>query len=255
MIIKKSADEIERMRTAGLVVAQVFDAVIDKVKPGVRTKEIDAVVEQVIRDAGCVPSFLGYRGFPASACISLNEEIVHGIPGSRKLRDGDLVKIDVGAIHDGYHADSAWTFYVGEEPPREVVNLMRTTEAALWAGIAQAKPGNRIGDISNAVQGVVEAAGLAVVREYVGHGVGRELHEDLQIPNYGPPGRGPVLAEGMTIALEPMVNIGDWKTEILSDDWTVVTADRSLSAHYEHTIAVTDGDPLVLTAARSDVRR
>jgi methionyl aminopeptidase len=255
MIIRKSADEIERMRAAGRVVAQVFDVVVDKVKPGVRTREIDELVEQVIRDAGCVPSFLGYRDFPASACISLNEEIVHGIPGSRKLKDGDLVKIDVGAIHDGYHADSAWTFYVGDEPSPEIAKLMRTTEDALWAGIAQARPGNRIGDISHAIQEVVEGAGLAVVREYVGHGVGRELHEDLQIPNYGPPGRGPVLAEGMTIALEPMVNIGDWKTEVLSDDWTVVTADRSLSAHFEHTIAVTEGDPLVLTAARSDVRR
>jgi methionyl aminopeptidase len=255
MIIRKSADEIERMRAAGRVVAQVFDVVVDKVKPGVRTREIDELVEQVIRDAGCVPSFLGYRDFPASACISLNEEIVHGIPGSRKLKDGDLVKIDVGAIHDGYHADSAWTFYVGDEPSPEIAKLMRTTEDALWAGIAQARPGNRIGDISHAIQEVVEGAGLAVVREYVGHGVGRELHEDLQVPNYGPPGRGPVLAEGMTIALEPMVNIGDWKTEVLSDDWTVVTADRSLSAHFEHTIAVTEGDPLVLTAARSDVRR
>jgi methionyl aminopeptidase len=165
------------------------------------------------------------------------------------------VKIDVGAIHDGYHADSAWTFYVGDEPSPEIAKLMRTTEDALWAGIAQARPGKRVGDISHAVQEVVEGAGLAVVREYVGHGVGRELHEDLQVPNYGPAGRGPVLAEGMTIALEPMVNIGDWRTEILSDNWTVVTADRSLSAHYEHTIAVTEGDPLVLTAARSDVRR
>ncbi len=255
MIIKKSADEIERMKAAGRVVAQAFDVVVDKVKPGVRTRELDELVEQVIRDAGCIPSFLGYRDFPASACISLNEEIVHGIPGSRKLKEGDLVKIDVGAIHDGYHADSAWTFYVGDEPPPEIAKLMRTTEDSLWAGIEQARPGNRIGDISHAVQEVVERAGLAVVREYVGHGVGRELHEDLQIPNYGPPGRGPVLAEGMTIALEPMVNIGDWRTEILSDHWTVVTADRSLSAHYEHTIAVTSGDPLVLTAARSDVRR
>jgi methionyl aminopeptidase len=248
MIIKKSADEIDRMRAAGRVVTKVLRSVHDELRPGVRTKAIDELVEQLIRDAGCVPSFLGYRGFPASACISLNEEIVHGIPGPRELREGDLVKIDVGAVHDGYHADSAWTFYVGSEPPREIDKLMRATEAALWAGIEQAVPGNRIGDVSHAIQDVAEVAGFSVVREYVGHGVGRELHEDLQIPNYGSPGRGPMLEEGMTLALEPMVNVGDWRTEVLEDQWTVVTADRSLSAHYEHTIAVTDGAPSVLTA-------
>lgn len=259
MIIKKSSQEIERMRAAGRVVAQVFDAVREKIRPGVRTREIDELVEKVIRDAGCIPSFLGYRGFPASACISLNEEIVHGIPGPRKLNEGDLVKIDVGAINDGYHADSAWTFFVekepGEEPPPEISRLMQVTEDALWAGISQARPGNRIGDVSHAIQDVVEGAGLSVVREYVGHGVGRELHEDLQVPNYGPPGRGPAIEEGMTLALEPMVNIGDWRTEILADKWTVVTADRTLSAHYEHTIAVTGAEPLVLTAAGSGVPR
>lgn len=248
MIIKKSREEIERMRTAGRVVVTTFDAVRQKIRPGVRTRELDAVVERVIRGAGCEPSFKGYRGFPASACISLNEQIVHGIPGSRKLHEGDLVKIDVGAIYEGYHADSAWTFYVGDEPPMEVAKLMQATEESLWAGISQAKAGNRIGDISHAVQQVAEGAGFSVVREYVGHGVGRELHEDLQVPNYGPPGRGPRLEEGMTLALEPMVNAGDWRTAVLDDDWTVVTADRSLSAHYEHTIVITDGDPDVLTA-------
>jgi methionyl aminopeptidase len=247
LIILKSREEIERMRAAGRVVADVLDAVREKVRPGVRTREIDAVVERVIRGAGCVPSFKGYRGFPASACISLNEEIVHGIPGSRKLREGDLVKIDVGAIYDGYHADSAWTFYVGDEPPQEIAKLMRVTEESLWAGIAQARAGNRIGDISHAVQEVAEAEGFSVVREYVGHGVGAQLHEDLQVPNYGPPGRGPLLEPGMTLALEPMVNAGDWRTEVLDDDWTVVTADRALSAHYEHTIVVTGDEPEVLT--------
>lgn len=237
------------MRTAGRVVADVLEAVRDKVRPGVRTREIDAVVERVIRAAGCTPSFKGYRGFPASACISLNEQIVHGIPGSRKLREGDLVKIDVGAIYEGYHADSAWTFYVGENPPPDVARLMRITEDSLWAGIGQARAGNRIGDISHAVQEVAEGAGFSVVREYVGHGVGRQLHEDLQVPNYGPPGRGPRLEAGMTLALEPMVNVGDWRTEVLDDDWTVVTADRALSAHYEHTIVVTGDEPEVLTAA------
>ena len=251
MIILKSRDEIDRMRAAGRVVADVLEAVREKVRPGVRTREIDAVVERVIRSAGCTPSFKGYRGFPASACISLNEEIVHGIPGPRKLREGDLVKIDVGAIYEGYHADSAWTFYVGDNPPPDVAELMTVTERSLWAGIAQAKAGNRVGDISHAVQETAEGAGFSVVREYVGHGVGRQLHEDLQVPNYGPAGRGPRLEAGMTLALEPMVNVGDWRTEVLDDDWTVVTADRALSAHYEHTIVVTGDEPEVLTASQA----
>jgi len=247
MIIKKSADEIEKMRTAGRVLVKVFDEVREKLVPGTKTKEIDALVEKIIRGEGCVPSFKGYRGFPGSACISLNEEIVHGIPGRRKLKEGDLVKLDIGAIYEGFHADSAWTFYVGDEVPADVAKLMKTTEDSLWAGIAAARAGNRVGDIGHAVQEVAEGAGFSVVREYVGHAVGRELHEDLQIPNYGPAGRGPLLEEGMTLALEPMVNVGDWRTEVLDDDWTVVTADGELSAHYEHTIAVRDGEALVLT--------
>jgi methionyl aminopeptidase len=253
VIIKKSPEELDRMRAAGRVVAKVLDEVREQIRPGVRTRDIDALVERVIVGEGCIPSFKGYRGFPASACISLNEEIVHGIPGSRKLKEGDLVKIDVGAIYEGYHGDSAWTFYVGDVVPPEVDKLMRTTEESLWAGIAQARAGNRIGDISHAVQEVAEGAGFSVVREYVGHGVGAQLHEDLQIPNYGPPGRGPLLEEGMTIALEPMVNAGDWRTEVLKDDWTVVTADRKLSAHYEHTIAITEGEPEILTRAKASV--
>lgn len=252
MIIKKSPEELDRMREAGRVVAKVFGEVRDRIRAGVRTRDIDQVVEKIIRGEGCTPSFKGYRGFPASACISLNEEIVHGIPGPRKLKDGDLVKIDVGAIFEGYHGDSAWTFAVGDPTPLQG-KLMRVTEEALWAGIRQARAGNRTGDIGSAVQQVVESAGFSVVREYVGHGVGAQLHEDLQIPNYGTPGRGPVLEEGMTIALEPMVNVGDWRTEVLSDDWTVVTADRSLSAHYEHTIAITSGEPEVLTAQPAGV--
>jgi methionyl aminopeptidase len=253
LIIKKSPEELDRMRAAGRVVAKVLDEVREKIRPGVRTREIDQLVERIIRGEGCTPSFKGYRGFPASACISLNEEIVHGIPGARKLKEGDLVKIDVGAIFEGYHGDSAWTFSCGQPSPI-VEKLMRTTEESLWAGIGQARAGNRVGDIGHAVQQVVEAAGFSVVREYVGHGVGAQLHEDLQIPNYGTPGRGPVLEEGTTLALEPMVNVGDWRTEVLSDDWTVVTADRSLSAHYEHTIAITAGDPEVLTAQPANAR-
>jgi methionyl aminopeptidase len=248
VIIKKSPEELERMRRAGRVVAKVLDEIRDEIRPGVRTRDLDRTVEKIIRGEGCTPSFKGYRGFPASACISLNEEIVHGIPGARKLKDGDLLKIDVGAIYEGYHGDSAWTFYVGDQPPPEVERLMRATEESLWAGIRAARAGNRVGDISHAVQEVAEGAGFSVVREYVGHGVGAQLHEDLQVPNYGDAGRGPLLEEGVTIALEPMVNVGDWRTEILSDDWTVVTADRTLSAHYEHTIAITAGEAEVLTA-------
>jgi methionyl aminopeptidase len=247
VIIKKSPEELERMRRAGAVVAKAFDAAREKIKPGLRTRELDALIERVIRSEGCTPSFKGYRGFPASACISLNEEIVHGIPGPRKLREGDLVKLDVGAIYEGYHGDSAWSFYVGDVVPPEIDKLMRVTEESLWAGIREARAGSRVGDISHAVQEVVEAAGFSVVREYVGHGVGAQLHEDLQVPNYGPAGRGPLLEEGMTIALEPMVNVGDWRTKVLGDDWTVVTADGTLSAHYEHTIAVTSGEAEVLT--------
>lgn len=249
MILKKSADEIERMRRAGVVVADAIDAALQRVRPGVTTAELDEVVEKVIRGAGCAPSFKGYRGFPASICASLNEEVVHGIPGPRKLAEGDILKLDVGAVCEGYHADSAYTVYVGDAPPDEVDKLLRATEESLWAGIRAARAGGRLSDIGHAVQEVAEGAGFSVVREYVGHGVGRDLHEDPQIPNYGPPGRGPKLEEGMTLAVEPMVNLGDWRTEVLADGWTVVTADRKLSAHFEHTIAVTSGDALVLTAA------
>ncbi|HVE92760.1 MAG TPA: type I methionyl aminopeptidase [Actinomycetota bacterium] len=247
MIIKKSPDELDRMRSAGKVVATALQAAREHVRPGVRTSEVDAVVEKVIRAAGCVPSFKGYRGFPGSVCISINEEVVHGIPGPRRIEEGDLVKIDVGAIHDGYHADSAATFYAGESPPEEVQGLLKATEESLWAGIRQVRPGQRLSDISHAVQQVAEGAGFTVVREYVGHGLGRNLHEEPQIPNYGAPGRGPKLEPGMALAIEPMVNAGGWETEVLADEWTVVTADRSLSAHFEHSVAVTDGDPLVLT--------
>ncbi len=251
-MIKKSPRELDLMRKAGSVVAKVHTELRDEIRPGVRTRDLDAIVERIIRGEGCTPSFKGYRGFPASACISLNEEIVHGIPGARKLREGDLVKVDVGAIWEGYHGDSAWTFYVANEPggtpPPHIDALMRATEDSLWAGIAVARAGNRVGDIGAAVEAVADAAGFSVVREYVGHGVGAQLHEDLQVPNYGPAGRGPVLEEALTIAIEPMVNVGDWRTEVLADDWTVVTADRSLSAHYEHTIAITDGEPEILTA-------
>jgi methionyl aminopeptidase len=236
------------MRRAGRIVAATIDEVTAAVKPGMTTGDLDAVAEKRIRDEGATPSFLGYRGFPASICSSVNEQVVHGIPGDRELREGDILSLDFGAIWEGYHADAAVTVFVGEPPSAEAEKLVRVTEEALEAGISQIKPGARLTDISFAVQQVVEGAGFNVVREYVGHGIGRNLHEDPQIPNYGPPGRGPELKTGLVIAVEPMVNVGTWETRVLADDWTVVTADASLSAHFEHTIAVTDEGPEVLTA-------
>jgi methionyl aminopeptidase len=248
MIILKSPQEIEKMRRAGRVVAGTIDAVLAAVRPGAATRDLDAVAEELIRDRGAVPSFKGYRGFPASICVSVNEQVVHGIPGDRRLADGDVLSLDFGAIWEGYHADSAVTVFVGEPPSAEAEKLVRVTEDALEGGISQIRAGKRLSDIGHAVQQVVEGAGFSVVREYVGHGIGRSLHEDPQIPNYGQPGRGPEIKPGLVVAVEPMVNMGDWPTRVLKDNWTVVTADGSLSAHFEHTIAVTEHGPEVLTA-------
>lgn len=248
MIILKSPQEIDKMRRAGRVVARTIDRVVEAVRPGVSTGELDALAEGTIREAGAVPSFKGYRGFPASICASLNEQVVHGIPGRRVLREGDLLSLDFGAIWEGYHADSAVSLFVGEPPSAEAEKLIRVTEEALEAGISQVREGGRLSDISHAVEQVVTGAGFSVVREYVGHGIGRSLHEDPPIPNFGPPGRGPAIKRGLVVAIEPMVNIGDWPTRVLSDGWTVVTSDGSLSAHFEHTIAVTEDGPEVLTA-------
>jgi methionyl aminopeptidase len=248
MIILKSPDEIEKMRRAGRIVAATIDRVLDAVRPGMATRALDEVAEKVILEAGAVPSFKGYRGFPASICVSVNEQVVHGIPGDRRLGPGDVLSLDFGAIWDGYHADSAVTVFVGEPPSNEAEKLVRVTEEALEAGISQIRAGARLSDIGHAVQQVVEGAGFSVVREYVGHGIGRNLHEDPQIPNYGQPGRGPEIKPGLVVAVEPMVNLGDWPTRVLKDNWTVVTADGSLSAHFEHTIAVTHDGPEILTA-------
>jgi methionyl aminopeptidase len=249
MIILKSPDEVAKMRVAGGIVAETIDTVLAAVGPGVSTADLDAVAEAFIRERKATPSFKGYRGFPASICASLNEEVVHGIPSPKRiLKEGDVLSLDFGAIWDGYHADSAITVFVAESPWAETEKLVRVTEEALEAGISQIRPGGRLSDISHAVQQVVEGAGFSVVREYVGHGVGRSLHEDPQIPNYGLPGRGPELRPGLVVAVEPMVTMGDWKTRVLADDWTVVTADRSLAAHFEHTIAVTEDGREVLTA-------
>ena len=248
MIVLKSPDEIERMRRAGRVTAETVERLMEAVRPGMTTADLDALAEESIRSEGCTPSFKGYRGFPASICTSVNDQVVHGIPSPRVLREGDLISLDVGAVWDGYHGDSAVTVFVGSPPSDVAEKLVRVTEDSLDAAISQIKVGARLSDLGHAVQQVVEGAGFSVVREYVGHGVGRALHEDPQIPNYGDPGRGPVMKPGLVCAVEPMVNAGDWRTRVLADRWTVVTADGSLSAHFEHTIAVTDEGVDVLTA-------
>jgi methionyl aminopeptidase len=250
MIIYKSPDEIDKMRKAGRIVAGTIDRVLAAVSPGVSTAQLDEVAETYIREQGATPSFKGYRGtFPASICTSLNDEIVHGIPSPKRiLAEGDVLSLDFGAIWKGFHADSAVTVILGEPPSPEAEKLVRVTEEALEAGISQIRPGGRLSDIGAAVQQVAEGAGFSVVREYVGHGIGRSLHEDPQIANYGEPGRGPKLKPGLVVAIEPMVNIGGWETRVLADDWTVVTEDGSLSAHFEHTIAVTEDGHEILTA-------
>jgi methionyl aminopeptidase len=246
MVILKSARQIEQMRQAGRIVAEVLALMAELVKPGVKTLELDTAAHEFIIKAKALPSFKGYRGYPASICTSVNEEIVHGIPGERVLQEGDIVAVDVGAIYHGFQGDAAISLGVGQISP-EAQRLLEVTKAALGRGIAQARSGNRLGDISWAVQSYVDAAGFSVVREYTGHGIGRKMHEDPQIFNFGAPAQGLLLRPGMTLALEPMVNIGDWRTQVLADNWTVVSLDRSLSAHFEHTVAVTDGEPLILT--------
>jgi methionyl aminopeptidase len=249
MIIYKSPDEIDRMRKAGHAVARTIDRLVEAIRPGMTTAHLDEIAEKSILSEGCTPSFKGYRGFPRSICTSVNEQVVHGIPGRRTLLWGDLLSLDVGAIWEGYHGDSAVSVFVGAEAPNDVAEkLVRVTEESLEAGVARLKPGGRLSDVGNAVQHLVEGAGFSVVREYVGHGIGRALHEDPAIPNHGAPGRGPQIRPGLVVAIEPMVNVGGWRTRLLGDQWTVVTADGSLSAHFEHTIAVTDDGPEVLTA-------
>jgi methionyl aminopeptidase len=250
VIFYKSPDELAKMREAGRVTGLTLRRVADAVRPGMTTQDLDRIAEETIRAEGCVPSFKGYRGFPASICTSINDEIVHGIPSpKRTLRDGDLLSLDVGAVFDGYHGDAAVTVFVGGRPPSpDAERLVATTERALACAIERLCAGNRISDVGHVVQGIAEREGFGIVREYVGHGVGRALHEDPQVPNYGDPGRGPVIKPGLVVAVEPMLNLGDWRTDMLDDDWTVVTADGSLSAHFEHTIAVTQDGPEVLTA-------
>jgi methionyl aminopeptidase len=247
VIILKSSREIELIHAGGRILAEALEMLRDLVKPGVSTKEIDFEIEDLIRKRGARPAFKGYRGFPATVCVSINEEVVHGIPSPhRRLKEGDIVGLDLGCIVDGYYADTAITLPVGEIPP-PVQRLLDVTRESLDEGIARARPGNRLGDISHAIQRHVEGHGLAVVRAFVGHGIGVALHEDPQIPNFGEPGRGPLLKAGMCFAIEPMVTMGTWDVRILDDGWTAVTTDRSFAAHFEHTVAITEGDPEILT--------
>jgi methionyl aminopeptidase len=253
MVTRKSKAEIARMRQAGRIVAEVLQLVEEALKPGVSTGQLDRLAEEHIRKAGAVPSFKGYPGinprrpFPASLCISIDDEIVHGIPGERTIRDGQIVSIDAGAIVDGWHGDGARTFYVGE-PPASVKALIDTTRDAMRAGIEAAVPGSHIEDISAAVEDVAGPAGFGIIRQFVGHGIGTEMHEEPQVPNYRTGRKGRKLEPGLCLAIEPMLTLGDYRAHLLDDDWTVSTIDGSLAAHFEDTIAVTEDGPVVLTA-------
>jgi methionyl aminopeptidase len=254
VIIRKSAREIEQMAEAGALVVRALELLREGIRPGVTTGELDRLADEFIRSHGGLPTFKGYRGYPAAICVSPNDMVVHGIPGAYVLADGDIVSVDIGVTLAGFVADSAYTFAVGEIDD-EAELLLQAGEAALAAGIEQARLGNHIGDISAAVQRTTEEAGFAVVRQLVGHGVGRSMHEEPQIPNFGQPGRGPLLAEGMTLAIEPMINVGSPEITMADDGWSISTADGSLSAHFEHTVAVTADGPRILTAIEAPLLR
>jgi len=247
MIILKNAQDLEAMRAAGKIAALVRDSVIREVTPGTTTLELARYAEELIRQNGAESAFLGYRGYPGVICVSVNETVVHGIPGPRKIEVGDIVSIDVGVRYAGFVGDTAVTVMVGVTDP-EVIRLVRTTEKALAAGIAAARAGNRVSDISHAIESTAQEAGFSVVRDFVGHGIGRQMHEEPQVPNFGPPGRGPKLMVGMTLALEPMINMGGSAVEVQADGWTVLTKDRCPSAHFEHTVAVGENEAEILTA-------
>ena len=248
MIKLKTQDEIEIMRRAGQVVARTLDMVGEQIRPGMTTAELDRLVDEFIRSCDSIPGFKNYQGFPASACISINEEVVHGMPGKRVIEEGDIVSVDVGSIVDGYWGDSARTFAVGTVSA-DKQRLMEATHKSLMAGIDKARKDNKLGEISAAVQQVAESQGYGVVRQLVGHGIGRDMHEEPQVPNFGSPSEGPVLKTGMVIAIEPMINMGTYQVKTLPDGWTVVTADGLPSAHFEHTVAITDNEPDILTLA------
>jgi methionyl aminopeptidase len=253
MIIRKSAQEIEGMARAGELVADTIALLGEQLQPGITTGELDRIADEFIREHGGFPTSKGYRGFPAATCISPNAMVVHGIPGDHRVDEGDLISVDIGITLDGLVADSAYTFAVGQVDD-EAGRLLEVGKQALEAGIEQARAGNRVGDISHAVQEVVEAAGFSVVRSLVGHGVGRSYHEEPQIPNFGEPGRGPLLQTGMTLAIEPMITAGGPDVYLHDDEWSISTQDGSLAAHFEHTVAVTGGSPQVLTRAKTPAR-
>lgn len=239
MINIRKKEEIETMRQSNRLVAQVLRKLREVIKPGITTKELDQIAERAIKDAGATPAFKGYKGYPASLCVSVNEEVVHGIPGPRRLKEGDIVSLDLGVYWHGYYGDAAITVPV-DRVSQEAKKLLEVSQQALYKGIEQARAGNRLLDVSHAVQSWVESFGFSVVRDFVGHGIGRNLHEDPQVPNFGEPHQGPRLLPGMVLAIEPMIDVGTWEVKVLNDRWTVVTADGSLSAHFEHTIAITD---------------
>ena len=251
MIALKSAAELEAMRQSSRIVATVLAELEPLVRPGIRTRDLDLYAEKRTRELGAVPAFKGYRGYPASVCVSVNEEIIHGIPSGRILQDGDVVSLDFGVLFEGFYGDSAVTVPVGRVP-EEAARLIASARQAFFKGFEQVREGNRLSDVSAAVQRSVEGDGFSVIRQFVGHGIGPALHEEPQIPNFGAPGRGPKLRPGMTLAIEPMIALGGWEVEVLEDGWTAVTKDRSLSAHYEHTVALTEEGPEILTAPSAD---
>lgn len=247
MIIIKSADEIEIMKQAATVTAQLLKDLKQVITPGMSTKEVDEFVEEAILRGGMIPAFKGYNGFPASACVSINQQVVHGIPSKKvRLQEGDIVSVDLGTIYREYYSDAARTYPVGTVS-NDAQKLIDATEASFFAGLEFCRVGYRLSDVSHAIQGKAESEGFSVVRDYVGHGIGRAMHEDPQIPNYGRPGRGPRLVEGMVLAIEPMINQGSFDVEVMDDGWTVETVDGKLSAHYENTVVITNGEPLLLT--------
>ncbi|MCM8900366.1 type I methionyl aminopeptidase [Caldicoprobacter algeriensis] len=246
MIIIKSKKELEIMREAGKIVAGAHELVAKSIEVGMTTAQLNRLVEEYIYRHNAIPSFKGYHGFPASICTSINHQVIHGIPGPVQLQDGDIVSVDIGVMYKGYHGDAAKTYAIGNVHPR-ALQLIKAVEEAFYEGLKYARPGYRLSDISHAIQTFVEGKGYSVVKAFVGHGIGQNMHEDPQVPNYGPPGKGVRLRPGMTLAIEPMINEGTDQVVILDDGWTVVTQDGSLSAHYEHTIAITDGDPEILT--------
>jgi methionyl aminopeptidase len=239
-------EEISTIRKSNQIVAKILAELGKRITPGVQTKELDEYAELRVKEMNAIPAFKGYRGYPASLCTSINEEIVHGIPSSRRLRDGDIISLDFGVLYEGYYGDAAVTYPVGEITPK-AKKLIKAAEETFYKGMEQMKPGKRISDISFAIQSHVESQGFSVIRAFVGHGIGLSLHEEPQVPNFGSPGRGPKLKSGMVLAIEPMIAMGNWDVEILDDNWTAITRDRSLSAHYEHTVAITQKGPEILS--------